>query len=1028
MASYTAITKYQSSNGGDWVEIKLVWSYTNTATTATISAALYVRRDSYGPTEGNDQYWISLNGTKFVNSSGYHTISTNYTSEPICSGSTTINLINSGASATSLTLDGYYNNNLSSTKLHALRVNKANYSGGYWTTSYGTQGSPLSATIPAQTSACGAPTSVTASGIITQNGTFTVSWSGASSGTNNSISSYQVYYRISSNGTVPTTASGGYTVTKNVPSTSTYGSTTFTVSGATRGHIISCGVVTRGSAGEAYYSGIKTGGSVRINDLPNAPSIKTDAYANYSGTSKTQYIISTKTTVSVTATVGSDTYSVSTPVVKHNTSNSHSGEGNFTSDTLGPGTHYFWTFDGLEYSSTTTLTITQLAKPTITKKPEITNSTYTAKNSNTYTYQVSFGNIVSIFSRGKYYIQYWMRVGSSGGEWKDYTSGDFSATTFNPGKTFAFESYLPATVTSDYSFWFRVRTSITDTAGSIDYSAWWYYGANSAGTETGEKEYKYAGPWSNPSVSTGVSNFSFSITDDTRLTSWTVTAKKGSANFPLSKVTTSISGNNRTFSIESGDSSGSTITYTITGTNGEVTKSTSFTRTIREKTIISSISFSLGTMYAFRSNSGDLKISGKRGNDFSTTNLTSTKIEAIGAATVDTGKGFNIAVSASTDFTNASITINMADIFNPTSKTLGIALASRYGTTTFTLKVTFTNKYSESITAETGKITLNFDETPTFNNDFFTTNNAIAYSNTSSAFTPSSSNLLGSHLMQEGMYLKFKYQIKNYTYRDVTVKIERSTSSTGSNSITVLTQSIGASTITQNSRTQKETTDWITTSYKMPENSYSKLYWKLTITQSGTSASSNSGWIEVNAIAHTQITGLKLNTLIADNINNKYNLSYTCTALGIATSSNNPIRTAKIQLQYDSSGTGSWANIGNSFNAAVSSTAIDTAVSTSILQQTKSFRIVLNTTCSSSGGYIAKTKSSLSNTIVVYVEEPTIAYRHNQVGINNKAPVLDAVLDIATASSKETIYIRHGDNVMLKINFEGTNTTILDIP
>jgi hypothetical protein len=119
---------------------------------------------------------------------------------------------------------------------------------------------------------CGAPTSVTASGIITPNGTFTVSWSGATAGVSNAIAGYDVYYRITSNGSAPDTSSDKYSGMKTVSSTSTSGSTTFTVSGATRGHKIVCGVVAKGKNYNSSPS-MKTGGLVTINRLPSAPNV-----------------------------------------------------------------------------------------------------------------------------------------------------------------------------------------------------------------------------------------------------------------------------------------------------------------------------------------------------------------------------------------------------------------------------------------------------------------------------------------------------------------------------------------------------------------------------------------------------------------------------------------------------------------------------------------------------------------------------------------------------------------------------------
>lgn len=195
---------------------------------------------------------------------------------------------------------------------------------------------------------CSAPTSVSASGIITPSGEFTVSWSGASGGTNNAISSYQVYYKVSSNGTAPTTSD--YTGTVNVTSTATSGSKTITLSSATRGYKVVCGVVTRGTAGSSYYSGIKTGGLVTINSLPAIPSIT-------SPTAATNTYTSTTASVNITVSPGADTDSSQTTSVWYATSTTGT-KTQVTNNTLTVSmtagtsyTRYFWTYDGLEYSS-----------------------------------------------------------------------------------------------------------------------------------------------------------------------------------------------------------------------------------------------------------------------------------------------------------------------------------------------------------------------------------------------------------------------------------------------------------------------------------------------------------------------------------------------------------------------------------------------------------------------------------------------------------------------------------------------------
>ena len=114
---------------------------------------------------------------------------------------------------------------------------------------------------------CSAPTTFTVSPTTAgPNDKITVTWSGAKGGTNNSISSYRIYWRITSGGTAPSTST--YTDTQDVPSKSTSGSTTVTLSNATDGYKVVFGIVVRGEAGSSYYSSIKTSSAVTIQTTP----------------------------------------------------------------------------------------------------------------------------------------------------------------------------------------------------------------------------------------------------------------------------------------------------------------------------------------------------------------------------------------------------------------------------------------------------------------------------------------------------------------------------------------------------------------------------------------------------------------------------------------------------------------------------------------------------------------------------------------------------------------------------------------
>lgn len=210
---------------------------------------------------------------------------------------------------------------------------------------------------------CGAPTSVSLSpSIVKPDGTITVTWSGATAGTSNEIKSYQVYWKVSLNGSNPTTSS--YSGTKNVSASST--STTFILDSSLRkrGYKIVCGVVTCGSAGASYYSSIKNSRQIKINQLPNAPTI----------TSVSNTIVpSTGGEVIFNISKGTDPDGESC-TLWYNTNNSPSTasqiqEGSFKVQINNQITYYFWTKDASnEYSSLISQTIIKNTQPTLTIK------------------------------------------------------------------------------------------------------------------------------------------------------------------------------------------------------------------------------------------------------------------------------------------------------------------------------------------------------------------------------------------------------------------------------------------------------------------------------------------------------------------------------------------------------------------------------------------------------------------------------------------------------------------------------------
>ena len=111
--------------------------------------------------------------------------------------------------------------------------------------------------------AAGAPTACSVNQTVAE-GNVTLSWSGASDGTNNAISSYEIQYSDSSNNSTW----GSWTALTTVTTTATSGSVSVAPP-TTRGYYRRFQVRTQGTAGASYYSGWKIStNSVRKNTPP----------------------------------------------------------------------------------------------------------------------------------------------------------------------------------------------------------------------------------------------------------------------------------------------------------------------------------------------------------------------------------------------------------------------------------------------------------------------------------------------------------------------------------------------------------------------------------------------------------------------------------------------------------------------------------------------------------------------------------------------------------------------------------------
>ncbi len=231
----------------------------------------------------------------------------------------------------------------------------------------------------------GAPSSVSATGRVGRGLTTYISWSGASAGVSNSITGYRIYYAA---GSTPTTSSSYWTVSTS----STSGNYTTPALSTTQGTVYYFKVMTLGSAGGSYYSGLSSSTpSTTINYTPtvsafsvNTPIVSsrgskgvtfniTRADANGDTVYARFYRVNGSTYTQLGEITGtSGTYTLSTSILPENAS------------TTGVDASYTFAvrvtdaYDSWRYYAERTLIITRKAKPVIS------SITVTAANTPSY--------------------------------------------------------------------------------------------------------------------------------------------------------------------------------------------------------------------------------------------------------------------------------------------------------------------------------------------------------------------------------------------------------------------------------------------------------------------------------------------------------------------------------------------------------------------------------------------------------------------------------------------------------------------
>lgn len=255
---------------------------------------------------------------------------------------------------------------------------------------------------------CTAPTSISFTNIVKPGGNLTITWSGAGSGTNNSITGYDVYYKIDGAPTI-----NSYDGKASVSSTSTSASKSFTISSseANRGKIFYAMVRTKGSAGSSYYSDWKNNSGGKVNSLSGAPN------ATWPSTSINEPVSTdTSNNVSITGISAGSTETGQTGSVYYSIGNGSKTK--ITSSTLNlrlteNTTVNLYTWDGLEYGSANskTFTVTKYM-PTITSFNMVSNHTSpltpfgSNSTSNNFVYQINCSTTITQGNRGVNCIWY----------------------------------------------------------------------------------------------------------------------------------------------------------------------------------------------------------------------------------------------------------------------------------------------------------------------------------------------------------------------------------------------------------------------------------------------------------------------------------------------------------------------------------------------------------------------------------------------------------------------------------------------
>ena len=875
-------------------------------------------------------------------------------------------------------------------------------------------------------SKCNAPTSFSCTTSGVSNGSIIApvnlgfSWSGASAGTNNTITGYTIYYKIASSLTYPTISD--YTGQINIDNTET--SAIWTVGQTTlesnRGKYIAFKILTVGTITN-YDSDLSTASFyIKVNSLPTAPNI------TYNSSSVTSIIIpSTATSVQLGISGSTDADNQTISYYYGSTLINSSPCYIPISATT---TINFYAFDTLESSVSKTVTVTKNTAPQISAVT-LTGTTYTAGAGVTYMLSVKPSIKVSKKGVGTVNIDAIIRTSSTSGPSVKTVELSSKAVASNSSivsfETFYVQKILGDALGQDYNssntYWVNFKVTYDDGIQTVTST---YFADKSS------REIKSAPAPSSGSTSdiliynqftdlTDISNTNHGqVYDKIKVvcyndnsldpTKYTCSAKFGNTTYSLSFTTGTTGTYYRYFNISllnipPADTEG---TITITGTDGYVTK-TFTTWAIKETKVPymgGAFSSTIGTINMFQSQ--PLNYTNTLAWPFdeyasysaacSDYNLSSSSATAIKVRLTygNSIKDCSLTVSNTPISNNLSSTVTPENLFD--WSTTYLDLTPYQGTKNLTIQYVITNLFGQEFVSATKTIKFNFNRVPTIGTI------TLKYADTS---TPTSKSTLGDgKSLQEGALLYLKIgSLGLYTTEQITINIY--VQSAGNSSVLPKTlkktviYSQGSLIYGSGYNSPGNNTSIDDISYgELPELTASS--YKFTIEVIGQYSGKSTTTKTVNAIKRQPSNSILQSCTFTSNSGNgtwNYQAVFDNGFGGTEPSG------ANVTYQLFDSNNNEASAILQSSSDSVSSTISQTWSTIYLKLKTK----IVMTPSNNNTILVQKTYEYYSNLVIVYAKTATVAYRVHSIGINTGSIENDGIVEIHGIDGKDKIILKN---------------------